>query len=697
MHSLGGRANVSLQDLKDALRKPQVLKGKQTRISSSTSPKTQPYRYHESVYDYETSVQRLRNMLKDQEVNYSEQDITRHPAITESQAAKTGSYSDSIRSIPQATELLPLLNKHVLCIHQLEGKNRFIEEELRITKAKMEEVVDENARLHEELKTKVVEITLNEGSKMDEKEMIQDEKSGVTSNKNFAETIGIIDSQNPENVQIELEKIATLHASRTRRLESQLAEARNELERAEHTIDKLKSNLRHLESQDLLSGNEKTHVAGLCLKCAQNEAVIASTHVDANVKLVQRITCERDELMSTVGRLKSVMEDMRKRETEGHEQITKSIELVEEAQLEKTKALVEKEQVKDEIQRQRENYKKMLSDNQLAFDEEKEIYSQQVAKQIVNLQQQLQGMIEKQTVTQCQVEKLCREKADLLSELEKANSLVNNYSSQITKKTTDIKLSNATAIAQRDEALRQLRNYQNKALWEAREREQDIIRLKAELKDMKRRLSVAEKQASRASDEHIRSIEDLSACEKTVYSLQVTLEKLHSSRNDKLRIISNKAQQREEELINVIEELETKHSFNENELETMVNSQKSLICKLKEECLKLTQELEKITEKYKSENMQLTDMNKILSEKLERLSEQHQEMESQCVQHAKVHQVMTSKLKDMDKHAQLTAQQILEVLSKVDNVTRERDVLKKEIGFLQDQLETKHKIVAEKE
>ncbi|XP_070579076.1 serologically defined colon cancer antigen 8 homolog isoform X3 [Ptychodera flava] len=644
--TMRGRANVSLQDLKDALRKPQVLKGKQTRISSSTSPKTQPYRYHESVYDYETSVQRLRNMLKDQEVNYSEQDITRHPAITESQAAKTGSYSDSIRSIPQATELLPLLNKHVLCIHQLEGKNRFIEEELRITKAKMEEVVDENARLHEELKTKVVEITLNEGSKMDEKEMIQDEKSGVTSNKNFAETIGIIDSQNPENVQIELEKIATLHASRTRRLESQLAEARNELERAEHTIDKLKSNLRHLESQDLLSGNEKTHVAGLCLKCAQNEAVIASTHVDANVKLVQRITCERDELMSTVGRLKSVMEDMRKRETEGHEQITKSIELVEEAQLEKTK---------------------------------------------------LQGMIEKQTVTQCQVEKLCREKADLLSELEKANSLVNNYSSQITKKTTDIKLSNATAIAQRDEALRQLRNYQNKALWEAREREQDIIRLKAELKDMKRRLSVAEKQASRASDEHIRSIEDLSACEKTVYSLQVTLEKLHSSRNDKLRIISNKAQQREEELINVIEELETKHSFNENELETMVNSQKSLICKLKEECLKLTQELEKITEKYKSENMQLTDMNKILSEKLERLSEQHQEMESQCVQHAKVHQVMTSKLKDMDKHAQLTAQQILEVLSKVDNVTRERDVLKKEIGFLQDQLETKHKIVAEKE
>lgn len=50
--------------------------------------------------------------------------------------------------------------------------------------------------------------------------------------------------------------------------------------------------LRHREKQaaDALKADGAPRVAGLCLKCAQHEAVLAGTHTNLHVQAIDRLT-----------------------------------------------------------------------------------------------------------------------------------------------------------------------------------------------------------------------------------------------------------------------------------------------------------------------------------------------------------------------------------------------------------------------
>ncbi|XP_077991260.1 serologically defined colon cancer antigen 8 homolog [Glandiceps talaboti] len=689
--TIRGRANASLQDLKMSLNKSPPRKGR-TLSSPSSSPVLRSY--FSAGTDYNTAVDRLRMLIQEQDARHGKSEPTRPRVLlpmfdmaTASDAGRSPAVSmggGMVETLPKASELLPLINNYISYIHQLEGKNRFIEDELKIIKLKMEEVIDDNTRLHEQLKTMVVEVTLDEPGSQDEKPGAQTEK--------YLETAGVIDPKNVSEYKIELEKVAALYAGKTNRLEAQLKEARDELERAEGDLGTMKTKVRLSESKRLLGTDKAPSVEGLCVKCAQNDAVLASIHSDMNIKTIDRLTGERDDLMGTVTRLKSSIEDMRRREGAAHEHVKQSIELVEQSQLEKNQALVEKEQLKGELQRQLENYKQMLVDNQKSLDQEKQLYMQQCAKQMENVQLQHQHTLERLTATETQMDKVSRDKAHILSELEETKSQLADYTARISKKSANIKLSNATAIAQRDEAMRQLKNVRDKALWEGREKEQEIERLHIELKDVKRRLADAEKQASRATNSHMRTMERLSAAEKTVHGLQTSVEEMKSTRENSIQSLAKKAQEREAELLNLVDELESKHTSTKSELEKMLSSQKTLISKLKEECQRLAQALEKASEMYSSEIRQLREMNDILSTKQERLTRQHSEMEQQCVQHAKMHKVMTARVKDMEKHGHGSSQQVVELLNKLKCASREKEQMQKEVNFLQQQLATQTRI-----
>ena len=65
---------------------------------------------------------------------------------------------------------------------------------------------------------------------------------------------------------------------------------REQLDKLEKECDDLKGKLRMSESANLLSREDSIIQDGLCIKCAQYEAVIANTHASPNVKAMERIT-----------------------------------------------------------------------------------------------------------------------------------------------------------------------------------------------------------------------------------------------------------------------------------------------------------------------------------------------------------------------------------------------------------------------
>ena len=63
---------------------------------------------------------------------------------------------------------------------------------------------------------------------------------------------------------------------------------RKELAESQKDCEDLKERLKHKES--LLAANVSHRVGGLCLKCAQHEAVLSQTHSNVHIQTIERLT-----------------------------------------------------------------------------------------------------------------------------------------------------------------------------------------------------------------------------------------------------------------------------------------------------------------------------------------------------------------------------------------------------------------------
>lgn len=63
---------------------------------------------------------------------------------------------------------------------------------------------------------------------------------------------------------------------------------RKDLAESQKNCEDLKERLKHKES--LLAANISNRVGGLCLKCAQHEAVLSQTHNNVHMQTIERLT-----------------------------------------------------------------------------------------------------------------------------------------------------------------------------------------------------------------------------------------------------------------------------------------------------------------------------------------------------------------------------------------------------------------------
>jgi len=63
---------------------------------------------------------------------------------------------------------------------------------------------------------------------------------------------------------------------------------RKDLAEYQKNCEDLKERLKHKES--LLAANISNRVGGLCLKCAQHEAVLSQTHNNVHIQTIERLT-----------------------------------------------------------------------------------------------------------------------------------------------------------------------------------------------------------------------------------------------------------------------------------------------------------------------------------------------------------------------------------------------------------------------
>ncbi|KYO23837.1 serologically defined colon cancer antigen 8 [Alligator mississippiensis] len=585
-------------------------------------------------------------------------------------------------------DLVPIITDQSQYINHLEAEVKFCKEELSGMKGRIQVVVLENEKLHEELKTLTVEQTLREQMLLDasantqkswpiggdDSRVHQPAKSRSSHDKDHV----LISTATAEieKWQLELEKLNLLYQERTDALEAQVRSLRKDLSESQKNCEDLKGRLKHQDS--LTASSNLTRVGGLCLKCAQHEAVLSQTHSNVHMQTVERLTKERDDLMGALVSVRKHLREMQQRESSAYEQVKQAVQMAEEANLEKTKALLQCDQLKSEMERQKDRLGRELASQLDKRDGEKEALREEMKKEREDLASTVMVLSQNVATHEAQLERITREKNLIANQLEEAQNQFTSREMDINKVCGEMRYQLNQSKMKKDEAEKELREYRTKTIRELEIKDQEIEKLGLELNESKQRLEQAQQDASRAKDECLKLTELLSKSEHQLHLTRLEKESIQHSFNSEAKGRALQARQREQELTQKMQQMEAQHDKTVNELDSLLTSQNMFIAKLKEECCVLAKKLERITEKHRSEVSQLSQENVYLHDRLEKMQKRNDELEEQCIQHGKMHERMKLRLYQLDKHCQTTAQQLVELLNKQNQLFKERQMLTEE-------------------
>uniref|UniRef100_A0A3Q0RLI6 SHH signaling and ciliogenesis regulator sdccag8 n=1 Tax=Amphilophus citrinellus TaxID=61819 RepID=A0A3Q0RLI6_AMPCI len=525
-----------------------------------------------------------------------------------------------LSSLPAFQDLVPVFHKSEYIQH-LEAEVKFCKEELEGMKQRIRVVVVENEKLHSELKARAVDESLKE-------------------------------------------KLKVIYQAQMESLEAQVI-ALKDLSVSQRECEEVKLRLRHREKQaaDALRADGAPRVAGLCLKCAQHEAVLAGTHTNLHVQAIDRLT-ERDELLVALRTVRASQQEAQQREWSACLQVKQAVEMAEEANLQKARVEVQCEQLSRELARQREQLDREAHGLQKRLAEAREEGRAEARSQKEDLMNTVSGLSQRVAELEGQLDRAHRDKSSLSSQLEVC---------------VDLRYQLSQAALKKEEAERELRELNAKTSRQMEKAAQEVERLSSELVGCRQHLEAVQKDGSQWQAEALSLAEQLANAQRQLHLTRQDRESADRAHEEEMASVTDSARERERELTVMLQQTESEHQ-ERGELDGLLSSQNSLLGKLNEECCNLGTKLEELAKKSR-ELEQLALEKQHLEETVKNLRARCCDMEEQCVQHGRMHQRMKD-LQQLDRHCQSSAQQVCELLAKQNQLMQERNTLSEEMQSL---------------
>ncbi|ELK34935.1 Serologically defined colon cancer antigen 8 like protein [Myotis davidii] len=421
-------------------------------------------------------------------------------------------------NMPTAHNLVPIIYDQSQYIQHLEAEVKFCKEELSGMKNRIQVVVLDNERLQEELKARRPEEEMREQTLLDASGNTQNswitrgEDSGVQEAvKKFshgdADIMKTSSAGEAEKWKLELERLKLTYEQKCEILESQLRVLRKDLAECQKNCEDLKGRLKHKESvlaaqvssrvgglcvkcaqheavlsqthshvhmqtierltkkdlaecqkncedlkgrlkhkESVLAAQVSSRVGGLCVKCAQHEAVLSQTHSHVHMQTIERLTKERDDFMSALVSARSSLADVQQREAGAFEQ-----------------ALIQCEQLRGELERQAERLEKELAAQQEKRASDKELMKSELTKQREDMGSQMLALSQNIAHLEAQVEKATREKVSAVNQLEEIQNQLASREMEATKVCGEMRYQLNKIKMEKDEAEKEHREDRAKA------------------------------------------------------------------------------------------------------------------------------------------------------------------------------------------------------------------------------------------
>ncbi|XP_029305320.1 serologically defined colon cancer antigen 8 homolog isoform X2 [Cottoperca gobio] len=574
-------------------------------------------------------------------------------------------------NLPAFQDLVPMIHNQSEYIQHLEAEVKLCKEELQGMKQRIRVVVVENEKLHSDLKSKAVDESLKDYTM----------RNSTVNESMAANSHSMLQRAEHTTWKHELEQLKGIYQAQIESLEAQVISLRKDLSVSQKECEEVNVRLRHREKQaaDALRADGAPRVAGLCLKCAQHEAVLAGTHTNLHVQAIDRVTKERDELLVALRAVRGSQQEAQQREWSACLQVKQAVEMAEEANLYKARVEVQCEQLSRELARQREQVEREAQTLQERLTEAREEGRAEARKQREELAQTVSSLSQHVAELEGQLDRAYRDKGSLTNQLEDTLRKLTSQEQDNTKVSVDLRYQLSQAQLKKEEAERELRELNTKTSRRMEKAAQEVEKLSSELVGCRQHLEAVQKDGSQWQAEALSLAEQLANAQRQLHLTRQDRESSVRALEEEMASATLSSRERERALTVLLEQTEAHHQQRVGELDGLLSSQNSLIRKLKEECCMLGVKLEELTENSRGELEQLALEKQSVEETVKTLRARCSNMEDQCVQHGRMHQRMKDRLQQLDRHCQSSAQQVCELLAKQNQLMQERNALTEEM------------------
>ncbi|XP_051775489.1 serologically defined colon cancer antigen 8 homolog [Erpetoichthys calabaricus] len=484
-------------------------------------------------------------------------------------------------------------------------------------------VMLEKEKLNEELKTRTFGDTLKDFTIFDTSTNLCETRITGDSSSASPETKQLSSSQAPPSIysiaqvtkwQMEMEKVNLLYQAKAEAFEEQTLSLRKELSASQQESEDLKEKLRHQESLIALS---------------QHEIELAQAHANVHLQAKERLTKERDELIIMLTSLRTELDEFQQRELSAYQQVKQAVEMAEEANLEKVKAMVQCELLRSEIERKKNELKKVLAAEQEKIAKVRDKTKDEMKREKQNMETTLMILSEKVMRLKSQTEKLNREKEFMTSQLDDAQKSSESQNENLTKVCGDLRQQLNHLQLERSGAEKELLESRTKHMRDLELRDQEIEELCLEIGKLKKRLECAQQDVVQAKEESLQLTELLDRSEHQLHVTRQEKKAAVQSYSDEIKVLTFQAQLREHELLQKIHQMQEHHNRSIKEVEAVLSSQSELIIKMKGETKRLLLLLEQVTDKNRSETGELSQENIQLKQVLKKYQKDVEEMRIQ--------------------------------------------------------------------
>lgn len=641
--------------------------------------------------------------------------------------------------ITNSSILSPLLAEYDNNIRVSQEQVSFLKEELSSLKQKTDHVVQENTRLHEELRRSIeaqmdivrhgegsgvekevmgnmqhqlqllsqerdsyVELWQNACSELEKLQEIEREKDGdlkarsrgmaglqndLHKARQFAEELQAVNRK----LRMEHEKFLTTAQTQDQEIDqvrSDLRRCKAELKSCKAQNEELRKTLEIMEGQirarDRERGDEvnKEQSVNTRVEQLQTALIELESRLSATVKEVGRLRSEKAELEERLEVLQKRSAEQEQREFEAISHVKDSVQMVENAILERDQALVREQQKTQEVSRLQEVINKILREAGKRTREEVDSVRNQCNKNIQKLMEEMHFLEMEGAEKQAQLERSLREKAAVEKELEK---LYQEGPSEIARTgMTFDELQRRTGQAERtrDEALRRVDSLNSTLKKIETKHEQEKSQGVSEISELRRRIKQLEEENEEMSDNRLQLIDEIDKQKRELLSARQAKEAAEHQCITQVASLEQQHELRERDFESRLRNIEEMNRQSVNELREMLNGQQKLGAQWKEESKAVTQKFEQTVNELRQEINKQKRRNDELSSHVTEERQKREQLESKLSSSKLSQEKLQSMVVDAETRADAASSQVTTLLNRERQLLQERKLLNREFERL---------------